>query len=180
MRLDDILYFAPGVRFSEVDLSGTELPSQFERRLRGFYLDPAVLLAKSNHAFASGLVLISCIEALARVQTVGKKGDGQRFKDYIKNELKSFKDDDIAERLWEDFRNGLVHEARIKEGGQFSLDPPHTVDFSHSILTVNPLALADEVSDALSNFVTSLKSDGALLDRFLKQICSDFADELEK
>jgi hypothetical protein len=46
MKLGDILYFAPNVKFSDLDLSGVKLPDQFEARIRGFYLGPAKSLAQ--------------------------------------------------------------------------------------------------------------------------------------
>ncbi len=41
--------------------------------------------------------------------------------------LTSFASDELAARFYDDFRNGLVHEAKIKQGGQFSLELQSTV-----------------------------------------------------
>jgi len=57
MRLSDALYFAAGMRFLDLDLHGKDLPRQFERRIQGFYLEPAKQLANSGYAFASGFLL---------------------------------------------------------------------------------------------------------------------------
>jgi len=43
MRIDDPLYFSPGIRFDEVDFSGRDLPEQFRACLEVFYLRPADL-----------------------------------------------------------------------------------------------------------------------------------------
>lgn len=39
MRIADILYFAPGVRFDQVDLNGPAPPNQYRARMTGFYVD---------------------------------------------------------------------------------------------------------------------------------------------
>src|SRR5882672_10174553 len=110
LGIDDILYFAPGILFDEVDLGGQQLPEQFRARIEGFYLQPADLCADKDAAFAAGVLVLACIDALARVQIGG--GVGERFKKFAADELPSFKSGDRAARLYHDFRNGLIHEAR--------------------------------------------------------------------
>ena len=66
MKLGDVLYFAPGIRFDQVDLGGPRLPEQFRQRVRGFYIAPAEKCAEMDYAFAAGVLLVSCIDALAR------------------------------------------------------------------------------------------------------------------
>ncbi len=78
MRIGDYLYLALGVRFSEVDLRGDDLPEQYEARIEGFYLVPAEQLARNQHAFASGLLLVAAIDATARLQR-SERRPGQRF-----------------------------------------------------------------------------------------------------
>ncbi|MER3421846.1 MAG: hypothetical protein C4293_00075 [Nitrospiraceae bacterium] len=102
-----------------------------------------------------------------------------RFKKYVQNELKSFGDSNIAQRLWDGFRNGLAHEARLKNGGQFSLDIAVAVYNQPPILMVNPLLLLDEVSDALAQLVERLHKASSLRQNLLNQIQSDFACELQ-
>jgi len=104
MRIGEILYFAPGIRFDKVDLNGTGLPRQFECRIAGFYLDAADRCAKGSFAFASGVILVSCIDALARLRFNG--GVGARFTKLIINELRSFKSGGLADRFYDEFRNG--------------------------------------------------------------------------
>lgn len=83
MKTGDTLFFAPGIRFVEVDLNGTALARQFERRIAGFYLDPADRCATEGFAFAAGVILVSCIDALARFHVGG--GVGTRFKTFVAN-----------------------------------------------------------------------------------------------
>src|ERR1700733_9690935 len=65
MRQGDDLFFAPGVRFSEVDLTGPALTKQYRARIEGLYLGPARLCIDQNYAFAAGLLLVSTIDFMA-------------------------------------------------------------------------------------------------------------------
>jgi hypothetical protein len=95
--------------------------------MNGFYLEPAARCAADRHAFAAGVLLVTCIDALARMRFNNPKV-GDRIKRFAREELRSFSASGLATRFYEDFRNGLVHEARIKNGGQFSLDIGSTVE----------------------------------------------------
>src|SRR6185437_113207 len=147
MRIGEFLYFAPGIPFDEVDFSGERLPDQLEKRFRGFYLDPAKNCAEGGHGFATGVLLLSCVDALARMTTLSEGGRG-KFERFAREQLPSFANSDRAHRLYETFRNGLVHEARIKSGAQFSFDIEHTVEELHEIFVINPSRLGQEVENA--------------------------------
>ena len=41
---------------------------------------------------------------------------GAEFRSFVRRNLESFPTDDLASRLYDDFRNGPSHEARIKKG----------------------------------------------------------------
>ena len=51
MKTGDILFFAPGVTFDQADLNGAGFVRQFERRITGFYLEPADRCADEGFAF---------------------------------------------------------------------------------------------------------------------------------
>ncbi len=176
MRIGDLLYFAPGIRFDQVDLVGPELPSQFRHRITGFYIDPAEACANLGHAFAAGVLLVSAIDALARIRFRG--GVGARFRRFAREELQSFPDDDLAERFYDEFRNGLVHEARLKNGGQFSLGVAETVVLLGGLLLINPRCLADEVRTALDSYIALLQHDAGELGKLATRLKQDLAEDL--
>lgn len=91
------LFYAPNVRFADLDLLGNSLPDQSEARLRGYYLVPAIEACKSGHAFAAGLILVSCIDAVARTRS-GNAKVGCRFRTWCHQELPSFGDHEISNR----------------------------------------------------------------------------------
>jgi hypothetical protein len=177
MRIADQLYFAPNIRFRQLDLTGDVLPDQFGARIRGFYLDPAISLAKKGHAFSCGVLLVVTIDAIARVCSTKEKV-GERMKDWCESNLPSLSTQDMRRCFYEDFRNGLVHEARVKNGSEFNLDENHAASLRGSRLVVNPRLLADEIASSLAKFIATLKSDYTENQRFLRRLQSEFEHEL--
>ncbi len=135
MKIGEVIYFAKGIPFSQVDLDGQRLLEQFQRRIKDLYIVPAQECADQEHPFAAGVLLVSCIDALARLRYGG--GVGERFKKFLRDYVDSFATDHLAKKFYDNFRNGLVHEARLKTGAQFSLELTETVvesgSFSSSI-----------------------------------------------
>jgi len=172
MRIGELLLFAPGIPFDEVDFSGERLPDQVETRLRGFYLDPAKTCAEGGHGFATGILLLSCIDALARMVTLSAGGRG-RFEKFARDQLTSFASGDRAHRLYEAFRNGLVHEGRIKSGAQFSFDFENTVEEFPEAFVINPSRLGQEVESALQEYIEQLRSNEHLRHSLAKFLSKD-------
>jgi hypothetical protein len=176
VRIGNLLFFAPGVRFDEVDLSGATLPRQLQKRLNGYYIEPAGECCRNGHAFAAGALLVSCIDAIGRLKYGGGVGVGDRFR-RAAGELSSFAAPDLAARFYDEFRNGLVHEARLKRGGQFSLERDRTVEVLGGVLLVNPRRLVDEVRDSLTQWVTELCTDDTKRAKLATLLRRDFADD---
>jgi hypothetical protein len=176
MRIDEQLYFAPGIPFGQVDFSGETLPEQIAARVRGFYLEPALLCIQERHGFAAGVLLLSCVDALARWRT-GSKKVGKRFKKFARRALASFADENSAERLYATFRNGLIHEGRIKDGAQFSFDLQRTCEEVQGVLVVNPAFLAREIEVALIAFIDELRSSNTLRAQLARRLAEDHQDE---
>jgi hypothetical protein len=177
MKIDDVLYFAPGLPFSDVDFDGPRLPSQFEARIIGFYLDPADSCIEMKFAFAAGVLLTTCIDALSRSET-GSPDVKMRFTSFCRSHLPSLGGETIAERFYCEFRNGLVHEARIKKGAQFSFDFDETANQTDGVLIINPAGLTREVREALGAFTQRLKRDPAQLKQFAARLKADHTEEV--
>src|SRR4051812_38958483 len=111
-RVKDILMFAPSVPFAAVDPLGEDLPSQWWARIEGFYLAPARKAGKSGDGFAAGVLALCAIDAIAYVATGSPIKS--RFLSFVRRHLPSFASEEAALALFELFRNGLVHEGRIK------------------------------------------------------------------
>lgn len=77
----------------------------------------------------------------------------------------------------EEFRNGLVHEGRLKNGGQFSLERGATAELVNGILLVNPKCLAAEVRSALDAYVDLAKGDEAERAKLGSALWHDLEDD---
>ena len=141
----------------------------------GFYIEPAHECARSNHAFASGVLLVACIDALARLRFSG--GVGRRFQKFVGEELRSFSGDGLAQRFYDNFRNGLVHEGRVKRGGQFSLETNTTLQEIGELLLINPMCLAEEVRAALDSYIAFLGRVDNERRRLVDALRQDYSDD---
>ena len=177
------VYFAPGIKFSDLDIYGDQFPDQYGRRIKGLYLDPAMVLIESKHAFSAGLLIVCCVDAIAKYQLLdiekNKYKVGKRFKIWCQMNLPSFKNDQYAKCFYEHFRNGLVHESRIKEGGSFSFDIDKVVSENQLSIDIQPWLLHKEVDQAVSIFIESIKKDKYKCNLFSHVIQSEFKQELK-
>lgn len=177
MKIGEHLYFAPGTKFTSVDTTGTALTRQLDERIRGFYLHPVLLLVEGGHAFAAGVLIVVAIDALARLDT-GSEKVGERFRNWCTANLHSCKEQ-ISKRFYESFRNGLVHEARIKDGCEFTFEIKDTFQEIGDILSCNPTHLLAEVESALDSFIKTLEKDSAKLGEVRERILKDFDYEFK-
>jgi hypothetical protein len=181
MREGDDLFFAPGVRFGDVDLSGPDLAEQYRVRINGFYLVPAQLCVERGYAFAAGLLLVSTIDFMAGLhhsaEDLADRGVGADFRRFARHKLQSFRSGDLAQRLYDEFRNGLAHEARIKNAGEFSFDWPQTVRLAGGRLCINPAWLLREVEAALDQQIAELTQDEAKCEEAAERLRKLFAKE---
>jgi len=180
MKTEDGLYFAPHVLFKDVDVDGPDFPEQLGERIAGFYLEPAKSCCDTKHAFAAGVLLMCSIDALARYRfPEDSERGGERFRKFAREQLQSFREGDLDDRLYKEVRCGLVHEARLKKGVQFSFEKKQTVDNIEQLLVINPQYLVDEVQCALKNLIKELESDAdelaKLVDVIRKEIDEDLA-----
>lgn len=175
MRFSDGLYFAPNVRFADVHVGFEKLPQLWSLRINGFYLEPARACILAQHGFAAGLLCVGAIDAMARVECAPSTGVAQRFIRFAMNELPSFSREAAATALYQHFRNGLVHEARLKLASEFSLDAPDTFAKTGETFVVNPSRLVEEVAEALSLVIQR----AGFTESLTELIRVDFARELE-
>ena len=177
MKIGEFLYFAPGLTFADIDFSEEELPAQYCRRIDGYYLEPAEILANAEHGFGAGLLVLCAIDALAKVE-YPSFGVGERFKRYCRNRLPSFSTEGRAEQLYDAFRNGIVHEARAKDGAEISLESGVAAEPAPGGIRVNPVHLLNEVRTALRRQMGEILADGTRMSKFKKYVLKQFSEEL--
>jgi hypothetical protein len=177
MRIEDKLYFSPGVTFSQLDLSGEKLAGQVKNRIDYFFLKPVGLLLEKKYSFAAGVILVSCIDYLAKICYPSTTGVGERIKKWCKEQLPSF-NPDSSQLFYEHFRNGLVHEAMIKNGGEFNLKTGVTVKKNRKSLSINPSLLHREIEKAFTDYLERITTDKSTRQELVESIKRDFKYEL--
>jgi len=184
MRIGENLMFAPMLSFQNVQFTSSEhVARAYEARVEGFYLQPAGTLCDSEHAFAAGVVTVSAIDFLASFNYTAPEMEnrvniGKCFKDFVQAHLPSFTQATYATRFYREFRNGLVHEARLKNAAEFNLNLDRVLQLRHGQLAINPRALIAEVRDALTEQVRKVREDRLVFQHLVRRIQSQFAKEL--
>lgn len=152
MRTGDVLYFSPHFRFSDLDVGDTgKLIEALRDRLMGFYLEPASRLLKTGDAFAAGLLCCTAVDFVALCS-----GD-EHPEMWLRKNIRDFGgDEELASKFWKWFRDGLVHEGRIKAFGQFSMDFPNLLKVVGPALVVNPQLLLEAIQGAFQSYFEQL------------------------
>ncbi|MBK8005711.1 MAG: hypothetical protein IPK12_17790 [Gemmatimonadetes bacterium] len=101
--------------------------------------------------------------------------DFTRFAQWL---LPSFAEEDKAELLWRDFRNGLVHEARLKNGAQFELGRPTTLSYHGRMPVIDPERLVEEVHDALRRVAFEIRERSTTHHEVARLLAREFEFEL--
>jgi len=185
MRIGEVLFFSPNFRFWDLDFDNTPvILKAFQDRVEGFYLAPARRLLSTGDAFACGLICAASIDFLAKF-SLTEEGVGNRITSWLEQNIPVFAKPDpgnpsrtLARRFYDDFRNGLVHEGRIKNLGQFSLECKDLIGFVDAAMVVNPELLLDAISRAFHRYCQVLASDPVKCDRLMTQLQTDFQKEI--
>jgi len=182
MRLGDYVFFAPGIKYKDLDFrDDVAIVYAFQQRVGGFYLEPARKLTNDGFWFASGLCCVSTIDLLARyqfeIQEVGK-----RIKKWFHTSIPGA-NEKLGIRFSDEFRNGLVHEGRIKNGGQFVGDDISlefdVYEILDDCLIIKPAILVDCIKENLDLYCDSLLNNQEDRSSFLNRLEIDFKKEIK-
>jgi hypothetical protein len=185
VKIGEFLYFSPHCRFRDLDFNDKEkLIADFEERVCAFYINPAKLLQREP--FSCGLICTATLESLARIKyaeydkrlneyVISKSN----FVKWLNENIVEFKENGFAEKFYDDFRCGLVHEGRIKNLGQFCYEND-MVYCEVDIMMVNPILLLDKTEEVLKKYLNSLREDEKLFNHFRERLAMDFGTEVEK
>jgi hypothetical protein len=76
--------------------------------------------------------------------------------------------------VYKEFRCGLVHEARIKNGGQFTYQIKKVIMINKGIILINPEKLLEELKDKFNNYIDSVLKDPLATKELNDKIIRDF------
>ena len=175
MRIEDTIYFSPLFKFKDIDWDNKDqLIEAFNDRVCGFYLTPAERLNSYKNGFAAGLLCVATIDFLARI-AIGRG----RFKDWIEENLKEFKGKrHLSNKFFDDFRNELVHEGRIKNCSQFTYDVSK-IHFEDEIILINPEKFLNDIKTSFQSYLIDLKGNDNKFEKFKELLKDDFKKEIE-
>jgi hypothetical protein len=171
-RIGDKLYFSPRFRFSDLDVGDKEkLVEALRDRLMGFYLEPASRLVNTGDAFAAGLL---CCAAIGFVALCSGEDHPEIW--LCKNIREFGGDKVLAKKFWKWFRDGLIHEGRVKAFGQFSLEFPNLLNTDGRALVVNPKVLLEAIQKALQRYFENIGETQSV--RLIKRLERYFGTEI--
>jgi len=186
MRVGDILRFSPNYKFSDLRWDDKKaLIEAFKDRVRGFYLGPAKKLNEDKNGFATGVLCVTTIDFLARIAT-GIDKVGERFSEWLEASIEAFREADpdasgqtLANRFYREFRNGLVHEGRIKNAGQFSYDFKELIRVVDGIMVVNPARLLNAMNSSFEKHMDQVEREEFAWHQFRCALIRDFQKDVE-
>jgi hypothetical protein len=191
MRIADIIYFAPGLRIDQIDFDNREnLIEAFSIRIREYYLKPIEILLdhqNSSHAFSVGVLTVTAMDAIAyySIENNGDFNNGMNRIRRLLNEITDFGQfeqdrEEITRIFTSKFRNGLIHEGRIKSGHQFSFCYNSLFMREGNFLIVDPQILFLRLNQYFDWYVEKLKSDDYAYKQFSDRIAYQFKSEIKK
>jgi len=187
MRIEDINYFSKKYRFRDINWNQKDwIIKAFKDRVEGLYLKPAEELNRNKHPFATGVMCVATIDSLARIET-GLSGVGKRFTIWLENNINYFANSDpdkrypsLAARFYDEFRNGLIHEGRIKSRALFSYDVPSLMIVDNGVMVVNPSRLLEEVKTAFKKYIKEVKRNKTAFLKLKKVLKIDFDADIKQ
>ncbi|MBL7876762.1 MAG: hypothetical protein JNL53_13935 [Cyclobacteriaceae bacterium] len=190
MTFEEEIYFSRNHEWKSINLDKPlELVAKFDDRVRTIYLDQASILLNNENSFynsfSAGVILFSAIEWVGSFLT---KHNG--FKNKLDEFLKYSKDytalelderEQLSKKITECFRNGIIHNGRVKDACQFDYNFDEKLFASkENFLIVNTKPLHDLVVTVLNHYIEILNKDELILQQFLDRFKNEFDVELKK
>lgn len=188
------LYFSPDYTFEKIKRfleqnNREELIKAFKDRVYGFYLGPAKELneiakkaledrdKKFGFSFSVGLICVATIDFIALFST-GVKDSKFRFVIWLIDNIREFKNNPkYAVYFYNWYRNGLVHEGRIKEAGQFSYEYDGLISTENGIIKINPDKLLEKIEGAFEEYIRTLYENDEEFKHFKERLHNKFSKE---
>jgi hypothetical protein len=191
MRVNDILYFSPRFRFSDLNFDDmTQTLQAFRDRVEGFYLTPACHLLEAGDAFACGLLCCAAIDLLARYWYNVDETTPMHYSGWLECNISEFASPDpvnpdktLGNRFYKDFRCGLVHEGRIKRLGQFGTGGAISgelplISIVDSAIIIDPGRLLNSICESFDRYCMKLAVDSDIEAKLVDRLRKDFKKEL--
>lgn len=178
MNINDNIYFSPSVLLKNLNLADkNSLIGAFEERMNKYFLEAIKLLNEQQNAYASAIIEFSMIDALAKYSTKKNTGVGERITKILQDNFAL--DKTLAEKAYDEFRNGLLHENHIKNSGQLCYETSKAFEIQkEKCLIVNPKQLEADLKQFFQSYIEKLQTDEEVYSLFLSHIKKDFEEEI--
>lgn len=182
MRVEDILYFSPNHKTPYLDLDdGVILLQAFVERVEEFYLKPAEKLNNEFEAFSKGVLILTAIDFIGDYFI--RTGNSDRIMKFCSG-LNSIKKLDkanvisVTKIINNDYRNGLIHEGRIKNMGQFFYGINELIVVGNNNTMINPTVLLNETRERFYEYVDKIENSKEEMFNFKNRFKQRFEDEI--
>ena len=138
--VQDQRLFKPGVLYSQIDWTSFQtIVSEFDSRIREWYLNPAKTLQCISGHYAFPVMALACLltDTLSQFHSGETQSRGDTFKNFVRQQFPEFAQllptpinrpgnpnpptfTDFADVLYHGFRCGILHEAHITPYGVLS------------------------------------------------------------
>lgn len=183
MRVEDILHFSPKYKTPYLDLdNGEELINAFIDRVEEFYLKPAEKLNNEFEAFAKGVLILTAIDFIGEFFI--RTESSNRIKKFCSElpSIKRLKNEALEKSqvkiINDDYRNGLIHEGRIKNMGQFFYATEDLISVGEGVSMINPSTLLRETRIVFYKYVEKVSNSKDELYQFKTKFKHHFENEI--
>lgn len=183
MNISNVIYIAPEIPMKGFDIKDKEkVLEAFKKRIDYYYFVPLKLLNEGKHAFLTGMIIVSLIDIFARYQDESEIDNNNRYRNFLKNEFgwEYFK----AEKFYENYRCGLLHEGHLKANAEISYTAHHEI-FADRInglyrMIINPEKLEKSLLNYFEKYMYKLKeNEERKYEIFIQIFIKDFGEEIE-
>jgi len=183
MRVEDILHFSPKYKTPYLDLdNGDELINAFVDRVEEFYLKPAEKLNNEFEAFAKGVLILTAIDFIGEFFI--RTESSNRIKKFCSelSSIKGLKNEALKKGqvkiINDDYRNGLIHEGRIKNMGQFFYATEDLISVGEGVSMINPTTLLNETRSIFYKYVGKINNSKDEMFHFKNKFKQHFENEI--
>jgi len=158
MDINNEIHFSPSILSSDLErICDDELLAGYKDRLMEWYISAAELLNSTGHGFGAGVILLTLIDCLAKVFVDENSLVGTRFKQFVEFHMNLPRP--LANILYDNFRNGLVHEGRIKGNFSFSYRIGSICCKYGSTTAINPEILCKSLKSVTEELFAQITPD---------------------
>lgn len=175
-RLKGKYLFSPTDEFKNLNLSDfASVVDAFERRIKGWFFNPIEeLLSDNRDLFAATAIECMLVDAFAGFWFGVKESKGKHFVNFLVKRMGINYQE--AEKFYDRFRCGILHQTNIKEKSCISEEATDLV-LQGDVLFLNPRGFYERLRKYFENYLHELRSRHSCEPKFKKRFYYLFKPE---